>query len=103
MNKTYTVRALSEYLGISKEWIYLHKEELPYVRFGTSIRFFKKDIDDYVERNKNCLIDLEPNSSYDSLENQETGKYVGVRTVDQNGDLQKLKMRHLQVVSSQTS
>jgi len=55
-NKYLTVPMLSEYLKISKSYIYkkIHKNSIPYHKIGKSIRFNRDEIDQWVSNG--CII-----------------------------------------------
>lgn len=104
MDRPFTVRTLADYLGISEEWIYRNKEDLSYVRFGTSIRFFQKDIDKFVERNRQCPEKEESQSIISkSQRGKKTSTSAGVPIAVLKDFQQERQMKKLRRVSSQTS
>lgn len=45
VNKVMDPYELSEYLDISRTYIYAHQDEIPHFKMGTKLRFNKADID----------------------------------------------------------
>ena len=43
---------LADYLVVSKDWVYkkVQQKSIPYTRVGSSIRFLKKEIDSWLEK-----------------------------------------------------
>ena len=50
-DKLFTVDSLSEYLEVSKGWVYerTHLKEIPYMKVGRFPRFRKRDIDKWLD------------------------------------------------------
>jgi len=46
------VCGLAEYLVVSKDWIYkkVQQKSIPHAKVGSSIRFFRKEIDNWLEK-----------------------------------------------------
>lgn len=55
MNKEImTIKDLTEYLSVSTAWIRLQilNKTIPYVKMKGNIRFLKKDVDEYMNKNR---------------------------------------------------
>ena len=57
-DKLFTPEELATYLNVSKDWVYKDgKKLIPYVKLGANLRFRKKDVDQWLDKNTNRPLD----------------------------------------------
>jgi len=105
--KPYTVKTLADYLAMSESYIYklVEREEISYSRFGSHIRFFQDDVDEFVERNHQCQDESESNhnTSSEYPKAKQTSISSGVNTAVVSDFRQAQRMKNLHNKSLQTS
>ena len=63
-DKLFTPEELATYLNVSKDWIYKDgKKLIPYVKLGANLRFRKKDVDQWLDKNTNRPLDCKSGNS----------------------------------------
>lgn len=54
-DKYLTVKQLSQYIGLSSQWVYNNIKNLPHINIGNKPLFKKSEIDNYLERYREKL------------------------------------------------